>query len=436
MLEGIINNPDLDKYLTAFGRGQNIFLEGDDTQDIYVLVSGQVDILKGNKSIAEITQSGSLFGEMSFFMGAKRTATVRARDEVKAICIPKEEITTFLREFPTVAQYITKLLAQRLNETSHMFYGLKEFCDQLPAAVILTDKEGKIFAWNSAAENLYGRNRHKMRYTSAADIYEEPRAYKKFLEEVQSRDSAGEKILRIRHPKEGTRFISTSMTLLYDDHQNFQGVLSLGRDVTAVQTLAIKYKRSRNWLIPSLILLGILAAVIFFGYPYFSKGVQTVDVKKEELRDHLAKDYLLLKSLLIEHFEEGNRSKTSQLLKDFFDIQHPKSIPYIGLALLDKNKKVFDIYSIKANIDVTGMVGSSYAGIEFHGSDRSIHRVLTLYRTDREHPMGYRGIDVAFEMRKDNEKLGWLVFQMDVDLLKKTYGIDEEGLKKFQFKGP
>ncbi len=81
------------------------------------------------------------------------------------------------------------------------------------------------------------------------------------------------------------------------------------------------------------------------------------------------------------------------------------------------------------------MVGSSYAGIEFQEIDDSIHRVLTLYRTDKEHPMGYKGIEIAFEMSRDNQALGWLVFQMNVDLLRKTYKIDENGLKAFQLKG-
>jgi PAS domain S-box-containing protein len=393
-----------------------------------------VDILKGNKNIAEINIKGSLFGEMSFFLGARRTATVKARSEVKAIRIPQEEIANFLRDFPNVAEDITKLLAQRLNETSHMLYGLKEFCDQLPDAVILTDKEGKIFTWNSAAEKLYGRDSHQMRYKSAADIYEEPQVYRNFLEEVQSKDSVSEKIIRIRHPKEGTRFISTSMTLLYDDQDNFQGVLSLGRDVTAIQTMEKRFRRTRYWLIPSFLLLGLLASAIFLGYPYFSKGFETMDVKKQELRNQLAKDYFLLKSLLVDHFGKSDRLKTSRLMQDFFDIQETNTIPYIGLVLLDKEKKVFAAYSIKINKNIKGMVGSSYAGIVFQEIDNSIHRVLTLYRTDKEHPMGYKGIEIAFKMSRDNQPLGWLVFQMNVDLLRKTYKIDEKGLKTFQFK--
>ncbi len=436
MLDKIINNPDLNKYLITFEAGQVIFLERDDSQDLYILVSGKVDVLKGSKKITEITEAGSLFGEMSFLLGAKRTASVKASGEVRAIRIPKEKITAFLREFPTVAREITKILAHRLDETSQVLYGLKEFCDQLPDAVVITDREGKILAWNSAAERLYGKEWNQMRHQSAEEIYEDPQVYKGFLEEVHSRHSIREKILRINHPESGTRFISTSTTLLYDSHHNFMGVLSLGRDVTAAEKLEKRYQRTRYWLIPSFALLGLLAAAVFFGYPYFSKGYRTMDVKKQELRNQLAKDYLVLKSLLVTHFRDRNRATTSQLMKDFFDVQETAAIPYTGLVLLDRGKRVFDAYSIKEDSKVTDMVGSSYMGIEFQGRERSLHKVLTLYRTSKEYPMGHKGIEIAFEVNKDEQPLGWVVFQMDMDLLEKTYGIDEEGLKKYQFKRP
>ena len=90
MIDEIINNPDLNKYLNSFESGQTIFLEGDDSQDLFILVSGQVDVIKGKEKISEITGAGALFGEMSFLLGARRTATIKARDEVKTIRIPKE----------------------------------------------------------------------------------------------------------------------------------------------------------------------------------------------------------------------------------------------------------------------------------------------------------------------------------------------------------
>ena len=64
--------------LLSFQTGKTLFLEGDDTQDVYFLVSGKLAILKGRKRIAELSDEGSVFGEMSFLLGEKRTATVKA----------------------------------------------------------------------------------------------------------------------------------------------------------------------------------------------------------------------------------------------------------------------------------------------------------------------------------------------------------------------
>ena len=82
------------------------------------------------------------------------------------------------------------------------------------------------------------------------------------------------------------------------------------------------------------------------------------------------------------------------------------------------------------------MTGNSYAAIEFQGSEDSLHKVLTVYRTEKDHPMGKKGTEIAFELYKDKTFVGWLVFQMDMDSLTDTYGIDVKNLKNLQFDKP
>jgi len=436
MLEEIINNSDLDKFTKTFKAGETVFLEGDSSEDLYILVSGELDVLKGKRRISSIAGAGSLFGEMSVFLGARRTATVKARDDVRAIRIPKEKVTTFLSEFPDVGMEITRTLAKRLDETSQMFYGFKEFCDQMPDAVVFTDKEGKIRSCNAAAETLYGRDWQNMNNKPIEELYEDPEAFRELLSEVRQGTPVREKMLSIEHPDRGRRFVSTSTTMLHDGHHNFQGVLSLSRDVTAVQSLERKYRRARRWFVPSLAMLVLLSVFVLLGFPYVSKRYQTISVKEQELRDQLAKDYLLLKSLLSEGLKASDREKTSRLLQQVLKFQHASTIPYTGVVLLDRDKKVFDAYSARMGLEAMKMVGATYAGIEFQGDDSSFHRVLSLYRADKDHPMGTRGVEVAFEMTENGQPLGWMVFQMDIDLLRDVYGVDEEGLKKLRFESP
>ena len=435
-IDEIISNPDLAKYSIAFTSGQTIFLEGDDSQDLYILVAGQVEIFKGDKKIRDITEEGSVFGEVSFFLGDRRTASVKAKTKVEVICIPKEEITLFLQECPTAGPQIIRHLSQWLSEATQMLYGLKEVSDQLPDAVIMTDKEGRILVWNSAAERLYGRDWPRMRGTNVDEIYAKPDVYKNFLKTVQTRYSATEKVFDIKHPRKGIRCISTSFTVLYDGHHNFQGVLSLGRDVTATKKLEKKYKRIFFWLISAFILIGLLTATIFWGYPYYSKGHQAVNLGQKELRNILAKDYFLLNSWITDQLGGQNTEAVSQAMQQFFNIQPPTAIPYTGLVLLDKDRKVVNAYSTKADISAGDMIGNSYAAIEFQGSEDSLHKVLTVYRTEKDHPMGKKGVEIAFELYKDKAFMGWLVFQMDMDSMTDTYGIDDKNLKKLHFDKP
>ena len=435
-IDEITSNPDLAKYLIAFNPGQTIFLEGDDSQDLYILVSGQVEIFKGNQKIRDITEEGAVFGEVSFFLGDLRTASVKAKTRVEVICIPKEEITLFLNECPTAGSDIIRHLSQWLNEATQMLYGLKELCDQLPDAVIMTDKEGRILVWNSAAEKLYGRDWPRMRNTNVDEIYVKPDEYKDFLKKVQTQYSTTEKIFDIKHPQKGIRCISTSFTVLYDGHHNFQGVLSLGRDVTATKKLEKKYKHAFIWLVSAFVLIGLLTATIFLGYPYYSKGHQAVDIRQKELRNLLAKDYFLLKSWLADPLASQNKETIRQVMQRFFNIQQTTAIPYTGLVLLGADRKVVCAYSTKADSSAGNMIGSSYAAIEFRGSEDSLHKVLTVYRTEKDHPMGRKGTEIAFELYNNNGLMGWLVFQMDMDALADTYGIDDKNLKNLQFDKP
>ena len=433
MLDEITNNESLrNRYLKTFHAGDVLFLEGDDSQDLYVLISGHLEVFKGDKKLSEITDPGSVLGEAAFLLGAKRTATVKAEGSVQVLRIPKAEVDRFLADFPSAGQKIGQLLAKRLDEASQIVYGLRQICDKLPDAVILSDKDGKILAWNMAAEKLYGRGWHEMKNGTVIDIYEEPLAYKKFLEDVETQHSVSEKVLKIRHPEKGTRFISTSTSILYDDRHNFQGVLSIGRDVTSFQKMEKQYRRARIWLVPALLSLLLLGGAVLFGYPYFSRGVQTMDLRKQELRNLLAKDFLLLKSLLAEPMASGDKEKTRRSMADFFGVQVTKDSPYTGLVLLDKEKRVFDSFSIKAGAEAGALIGNSYAGISFQGGDQSLFRILVLYRPDQEHPMGRKGVEIAFELQQDGRRLGWLLFQLDMKALAENYEIDEEELKGLQ----
>jgi PAS domain S-box-containing protein len=435
MLEEITSNRDLEKYAKTFRKEEYLFLEGDASQDLYVLISGHAEIIKGTQKMGEITEPGSVFGELSFLLGVNRTASIRAETDVKVLRLPKDELNTFFTRFPSLWLKISTYLAQRLDETSLALSGLKNLCDKMPDAVMMVDGTGKIRTWNAAAEKLYGRDWHQMNESSVEDIYEDPGAFKGLLEQVKAKHSVKENILKVKQPKGGERFVSTSVTAIYDPQRHFQAFLSVGRDVTRAHHLEQKYVRTRRWLVPSIVLVVILGGAVVFGYPYFSKGVQITDTRKLELSNQLAKDYFFLESLLSGPFRNHERDNVTKIMEQFFNVQDPKGCPYSGLILLEKDKKVFASYTQKPQAQVNTLVGSSYSGIDFEDSDKSIHKVLRLYRTDKDHPMGRLGVEISFELRKSGDFLGWLLFQMDMDCIEHSHGVHHDDLKKFQIQG-
>ena len=275
-----------------------------------------------------------------------------------------------------------------------------------------------------------------MRDANVDEIYVKPDEYKKFLEAVQTQYSAKEKVFDIRHPQKGTRCISTSFTVLYDGHHNFQGVLSLGRDVTATKKLEKKYKHAFFWLISALILIGFLAATIYLGYPYYSKGHQAVDTRQKEFINFLAKDYALLNSWLADPLRGQKAETIHHVMQRFFKIQQITAIPYTGLVLLDADRKVVGAYSARSDTSDSNMIGSSYAAIDFQGSEDSLHKVLTVYRTEKNHPMGKQGVEIAFERQQNDKFSGWLIFQMDMDQVEKNLGLGLAELRNLQIKKP
>ena len=435
MLEKIINNPELLQYMVTFETGQIIFTEGDESQDLFILVSGELEILKGNKKISEINKPGELFGEMSVLLGGKRTATVKVVRDVKALRIIKEDIVKFLDSSPEIARDITFMLARRLAETSQILYGLKEFCDQLPDAVTVTNKEGKILTWNSVAEKMYGRTWHDMHYKPIEEIYEEPSEYNHYRDDLMSRYSVREKILKIKHPEKGIRYVATSTTVLYDGHHNYQGLLSIGRDVTHFREMEQRYDSVRKKIVPLVLAFIILLPAFFFAYKYVrNSGVEVTIPAGKEFRNQLGKDFVLLKSLLADHFITEDSKNTHSLMNEFITIQDISEVPYIGIILLDKNLIVFDYLDIKdEGGEKNQIIGSSYSGIEFKGSSKSLHRVLTVYRADKKHPMGRKEVEVAFKFEQNDKLEGWIVFQFDPVELEKKYGITEDDLLQFRF---
>jgi CRP-like cAMP-binding protein len=105
------------KALLEVARGEFVFREGDRGQDMFIIESGQVEILRqaaGAEPIA-VLGPGDFFGEMSVLEDEPRFASVRVIDAVKLLKIDRASFIPILRDNAEVAVRIMRRLAERVR---------------------------------------------------------------------------------------------------------------------------------------------------------------------------------------------------------------------------------------------------------------------------------------------------------------------------------
>jgi CRP/FNR family cyclic AMP-dependent transcriptional regulator len=93
--------------------GAAILKEGSKTGRLFVLITGQLEVIRGDNVVAVLTEPGAVTGEMSLLLDRPHTATVRAAAD--STIYEFEDAAAFLTAQPAVAILIARLLAQRLN---------------------------------------------------------------------------------------------------------------------------------------------------------------------------------------------------------------------------------------------------------------------------------------------------------------------------------
>jgi CRP/FNR family cyclic AMP-dependent transcriptional regulator len=107
----------------SFKPGEVLLAEGERAGLLYVLIEGEVEILKGDFHVHTIAEPGAIFGEMSVLLESPHTATVRT--VVPTRMYVAEHANAFLRSHTDLAYQVAKLLAQRLHGVTTRLVDLK-----------------------------------------------------------------------------------------------------------------------------------------------------------------------------------------------------------------------------------------------------------------------------------------------------------------------
>jgi sigma-B regulation protein RsbU (phosphoserine phosphatase) len=102
--------------------GEILFREGDPGEHMYIVMSGDLEILMApntdNELILNRVPQGEYIGEMSLVTGAPRTASVRAHGDVVLLSMSRTQLMDLLHQHPQMASTMVTVLSHRLDNTN------------------------------------------------------------------------------------------------------------------------------------------------------------------------------------------------------------------------------------------------------------------------------------------------------------------------------
>jgi CRP-like cAMP-binding protein len=113
--------------LATYQPGEIVFAAGTKTGRLLILKKGAVTIQKKGEVLAEVTEPGAVFGELSALLNQPHTADVQTL-KTSEFRVARAEL---LEDDPVMLLYVAAILAQRLNLANDALIDLKgEVCRQ------------------------------------------------------------------------------------------------------------------------------------------------------------------------------------------------------------------------------------------------------------------------------------------------------------------
>ena len=101
-----------------------IIREGDRTDGLYVLLSGEVEVRKGSQRLARLKE-GDVFGEMSLLQKTPATATVAATKRTSLLRLPRADFDELILSHPQILILVAELTEDRKRQTEAALSGAK-----------------------------------------------------------------------------------------------------------------------------------------------------------------------------------------------------------------------------------------------------------------------------------------------------------------------
>ncbi|MDM8545032.1 cyclic nucleotide-binding domain-containing protein [Candidatus Venteria ishoeyi] len=102
----------------AYGDGHTLFYQGDVGDKLFLVVSGEVDILRekdGVETHVVTIGENDFLGELALFDAETRTATARCRGPCTFLVIDRNDMEQLAHEYPAIAFGFIKVLISRMR---------------------------------------------------------------------------------------------------------------------------------------------------------------------------------------------------------------------------------------------------------------------------------------------------------------------------------
>jgi len=122
------------KMKTLFKKSGDVILqEGEESTDAYIILQGEVNVLKKNKVIATLKEN-SLFGEIGLVDQRPRTATCVAKTRCILGTVTRENYIILLESRPKAVLPILRLIADRMRNLMQLVEGFTNVQDSVKKA--------------------------------------------------------------------------------------------------------------------------------------------------------------------------------------------------------------------------------------------------------------------------------------------------------------
>jgi len=135
-----IDNLEMTLSSIEFAAGNILLQEGHSDDKFYILLEGQVEVIKSlgreEERILGVREAGNLLGEMSLFSrGGCHTASVRSLTPLRLLKVTHKELDALLLRHPQLSYEIIRLFSKRLEESENItILDLKEKNQRLQLA--------------------------------------------------------------------------------------------------------------------------------------------------------------------------------------------------------------------------------------------------------------------------------------------------------------